>query len=81
MLGEKDLLFLGCMIAQIAGYMAVYLKSDDMYNRFQTLALLTGEELNITDANGNPINIEKYKLLNDFKELHKKIYYDTRKTF
>ncbi len=77
MLGEKDLLFLGCAMAKIMGH---YRESKEGTGALQMIGLSTLLGTEYPNDGSDPI-VKKNAFLDELRELHKLIYYDTKKTF
>lgn len=71
MLGEKDLLFLGCTFARIAGLYLNVTQQSDPTIRSKAFSKLSGNEL----SSGNVTLVKKNEFLEDLKDLYQFIYY------
>jgi len=77
MLGERDLLFLGCTLAKIAGYYAQAASDATADSRTRGKYILWGKEY----PEGSGSSVKANQFLEELRALHKLIYYDTKKTF
>lgn len=79
MLGERDLLFLGCAMAKIMGHYRETMDGSGALSQMVGLSTLLGNEYN--PSGGNYPIVKENAFLDELRELHKLIYYDTKKTF